>query len=124
MAAASFTFIAYLQLALICILAPVFMAGRCGRRARGRGKCFDDASHGGADCAGESAGAVVFIVALMVATLLLFALTQYFGGVDAGDIRELCDQRVCGAAGGTIAMRLLCRGWRGSGRWCLRFMCA
>ncbi len=82
-AAASFTFIAYLQLALICILAPVFMAGAIAQEASPRTweVLLTTPLTAAQIVLGNLLGRLFFIVALMVATLPLFALTQYFGGV-------------------------------------------
>lgn len=82
-AAASFTFIAYLQLALICILAPVFMAGAIAQEASPRTweVLLTTPLTAAQIVLGNLLGRLFFIIALMVATLPLFALTQYFGGV-------------------------------------------
>lgn len=82
-AAASFTFIAYLQLALICILAPVFMAGAIAQEASPRTweVLLTTPLTAGQIVLGNLLGRLFFIISLMVATLPLFALTQYFGGV-------------------------------------------
>lgn len=82
-AAASFTFIAYLQLALICILAPVFMAGAIAQESSPRTweVLLTTPLTAAQIVLGNLLGRLFFIIALMVATLPLFALTQYFGGV-------------------------------------------
>eukprot|EP00913_Durusdinium_trenchii_P005873 g5485.t1 len=86
--ATSFTFIAYLQIGLICILAPVFMAGAIAQES--------DASTwdillttplGQLQIVlGNLLGRLFFVLALLAASLPLFALTQYFGGVPGRSI--------------------------------------
>lgn len=86
--ATSFTSIAYLQIGLICILAPVFMAGAIAQES--------DASTwdillttplGQLQIVlGNLLGRLFFVLALLMASLPLFALTQYFGGVPGSSI--------------------------------------
>lgn len=82
-AAASFTFIAYLQLALICVLTPVFMAGAIAQEASPRTweVLLTTPLTAGQIVLGHLFGRLFFVIALLVAALPLFALTQFFGGV-------------------------------------------
>lgn len=82
-AAGSFTFIAYLQLGLICILTPVFMAGAIAQESSPRTweVLLTTPLTAGQIVFGNLLGRLFFIIALLVAALPLFALTQYFGGV-------------------------------------------
>jgi ABC-type transport system involved in multi-copper enzyme maturation permease subunit len=86
--AAAFTFVAYLQIALICILAPVFMAGAIAQEANP--KTWDILLTTPLSAAeivlGNLLGRVFFILALLASSLPLFALTQYFGGVPGRSI--------------------------------------
>src|SRR5205814_4363024 len=87
-AAQSFALVAYLQIALICLLAPVFMAGAIAQEANP--KTWDillttplSASE---IVLGNLFGRVFFILALLFSTMPLFALTQLFGGVPGATI--------------------------------------
>ena len=82
-AAASFTFIAYLQVTLICVLAPVFMAGAIAQEASPRTweVLLTTPLTPVQIVLGNLLGRLFFILALILATLPLFGLTQYFGGV-------------------------------------------
>ncbi len=81
--ASAFTNIAYLQVALICILAPVFMAGAIAQEANP--KTWDilltTPLSAGEIVLGNLLGRLFFILALLFSSLPLFAVTQYFGGV-------------------------------------------
>ncbi|MAY75061.1 MAG: hypothetical protein CMJ31_10165 [Phycisphaerae bacterium] len=81
--ALSFIAIAYLQIALICVLAPVFMASAIAQEASP--KTWDilltTPLAPGQIVLGNLIGRLFFILALLVASLPLFALTQFFGGV-------------------------------------------
>lgn len=81
--AESFTWIAYLQIALICILAPVFMAGAIAQEANPQtwNILLTTPMSSLQIVVGNLLGRLVFILALLVASMPLFALTQYFGGV-------------------------------------------
>ena len=86
--AQAFQWTAYLQVGLICILAPVFMAGAIAQ----------EASPGNWDILlttpltaveivlGNLFGRLLFILGLLFASLPLFAVTQYFGGVPGKSI--------------------------------------
>ncbi len=81
--AQAFEFTAYLQIGLICLLAPVFMAGAIAQEANP--KTWDILLTTPLSAAeivlGNLLGRLFFILALLVSSLPLFALTQYFGGV-------------------------------------------
>lgn len=78
-----FAWIAYLQVALICILAPVFMAGAIAHEANPR--TWDILLTTPMSklelVLGNLLGRLFFVLALLFASLPLFALTQFFGGV-------------------------------------------
>jgi ABC-type transport system involved in multi-copper enzyme maturation permease subunit len=86
--ASAFTWIAYLQIALICVLAPVFMAGAIAQESSPR--TWDILLTTPLSAAeivlGNLLGRLFFIIALLLASLPLFALTQYFGGVPGTSI--------------------------------------
>jgi len=86
--ASSFTLIAYLQIALICIIAPVFMAGAIAQEASPRTwEVLLTTPLGPLEIVlGNLLGRLFFILALLFASLPLFALTQYFGGVPGRSI--------------------------------------
>lgn len=87
-AAKSFEYTAYLQIALICLLAPVFMAGAIAQEANPQ--TWDillTTPLGAAEIVlGNLFGRLFFIIALLLSSLPLFALTQYFGGVPGSSI--------------------------------------
>ncbi|MBL4592119.1 MAG: ABC transporter permease subunit [Phycisphaerales bacterium] len=86
--ATSFAWIAYLQVALICILAPVFMAGAIAQEANP--KTWDILLTTPMSrleiVLGNLLGRLFFVLALLFASLPLFALTQFFGGVPGSSI--------------------------------------
>jgi len=86
--ALSFQAIAYLQIGLICVLAPVFMAGAIAQEADPQ--TWDillTTPLGAAEIVlGNLIGRLFFILALLLASLPLFAVTQYFGGVSGETI--------------------------------------
>ena len=86
--AASFTWIAYLQIGLICVLAPVFMAGAIAQEASPRTweVLLTTPLTSVQIVLGNLFGRLFFILALLFASLPLFALTQYFGGVPGSAI--------------------------------------
>ncbi|MEM7755973.1 MAG: ABC transporter permease subunit [Planctomycetota bacterium] len=86
--ASSFVVIAYLQIALICILAPVFMASAIAQEANPRtwDILLTTPLTPTQIVLGNLLGRLFFIVTLVVAALPLFAITQYFGGVPASAI--------------------------------------
>jgi ABC-type transport system involved in multi-copper enzyme maturation permease subunit len=81
--ASSFTLVAYLQIGLICILAPVFMAGAIAQEASPRTweVLLTTPMTRSEIVLGNLLGRLFFIIALLLASLPLFALTQFFGGV-------------------------------------------
>ncbi len=87
-ASGAFQFVAYLQIALICLLAPVFMAGAIAQEANP--KTWDilltTPMSASQIVLGNLLGRLFFIIALLLASLPLFALTQYFGGVPGSSI--------------------------------------
>lgn len=86
--ASSFTLVAYLQIGLICLLAPVFMAGAIAQEASPRTwEVLLTTPLGPVEIVlGNLFGRLFFILALLFASLPLFALTQYFGGVPGRSI--------------------------------------
>ncbi len=86
--ATSFAWIAYLQVGLICILAPVFMAGAIAQEANP--KTWDIILTTPMSkleiVLGNLVGRLFFVLALLFASLPLFALTQFFGGVPGKSI--------------------------------------
>lgn len=84
----SFTSIAYLQIGLICILAPVFMASAIAQESNPRTweVLLTTPLSGVQIVLGNLFGRLFFVIALLFASLPLFALTQYFGGVPGRSI--------------------------------------
>ncbi len=78
-----FTLISYLQIGLICLLTPIFMAGAIAQEANPQ--TWDillTTPLGNLQIVlGNMFGRLFFILALLFSTLPLFAVTQYFGGV-------------------------------------------
>jgi ABC-type transport system involved in multi-copper enzyme maturation permease subunit len=87
-ASGAFQFVAYLQIALICLLAPVFMAGAIAQEANPRtwDILLTTPMSASEIVLGNLLGRLFFILALLLASLPLFALTQYFGGVPGSSI--------------------------------------
>lgn len=87
-AAGAFKYVAYLQIALICLLAPVFMAGAIAQEANPRtwDILLTTPMSASEIVLGNLFGRLFFILALLMASLPLFALTQYFGGVPGSSI--------------------------------------
>jgi len=86
--ATSFAWIAYLQVGLICILAPVFMAGAIAHEANPRtwDILLTTPMSRLEIVLGNFLGRLFFVLALLFASLPLFALTQFFGGVPGRSI--------------------------------------
>jgi ABC-type transport system involved in multi-copper enzyme maturation permease subunit len=86
--ASSFTWIAYLQIGLICVIAPVFMAGAIAQESDSR--TWDILLTTPLSqlqiVLGNLMGRLFFVLALLSASLPLFAMTQYFGGVPGRSI--------------------------------------
>ncbi len=107
--AASFEWIAYLQIALICILAPVFMAGAIAQESSPRtwDILLTTPLSAVQIVLGNLVGRLFFVLALLLCSLPLFALTQYFGGVPGRSI--FASYAVAGCAAvlvGSIAIAL------------------
>lgn len=87
-ASSAFAIVAYLQIALICVLAPVFMAGAIAQEANPRtwDILLTTPMSAAEIVLGNLFGRLFFILALLVSSLPLFALTQYFGGVPGRSI--------------------------------------
>jgi ABC-type transport system involved in multi-copper enzyme maturation permease subunit len=86
--ARSFTWVAYLQITLICVLAPVFMGGAIAQEASPRTweVLLTTPLTAGQIVLGNLVGRLFFVLALLFCSLPLFALTQYFGGVPGRSI--------------------------------------
>jgi len=86
--ARGFILTAYLQLALICVVTPIFMAGAISQEADPR--TWDimlTTPLGGAQIVlGQLLGRLFFIIALLASSLPLMAATRYFGGAPGGSI--------------------------------------
>ncbi|MCC6320873.1 MAG: ABC transporter permease [Phycisphaerales bacterium] len=87
-ASKAFEVVAYIQVALICLLAPVFMAGAIAQEANPRtwDILLTTPLGAGEIVLGNLLGRLFFILALLFSSLPLFALTQYFGGVPSSSI--------------------------------------
>lgn len=81
--AQAFEAVAYLQIALICILTPVFMAGAIAQESNPRtwDILLTTPMSSLQIVLGQLFGRLFFVLALLVASLPLFAITQYYGGV-------------------------------------------
>ena len=109
--ASSFAWVSYLQIALICILAPVFMAGAIAQEASP--KTWDilltTPMTPGQIVAGNLFGRMFFILALLFCSMPLFALTQFYGGVPGRSIFTSYLIAACAALlVGSIAITLSC----------------
>jgi len=80
--ATSFKYTAYIQIGLICLLSPIFMAGAISQEANPR--TWDILLTTPLSSAqlvlGNLFGRLFFVLALLFSSLPLFAVTQYFGG--------------------------------------------
>ncbi|MCZ6852060.1 MAG: ABC transporter permease subunit [Planctomycetota bacterium] len=87
-AAKTFTLISYLQIGLICLLTPIFMAGAIAQEANPRtwDILLTTPLNNLQIVLGNLFGRLFFVLALLVSTLPLFAVTQYFGGVPGESI--------------------------------------
>ncbi|MEO0512255.1 MAG: ABC transporter permease subunit [Planctomycetota bacterium] len=81
--ARAFEVVAYLQIGLICVLSPVFMAGAISQESSPRTweVLLTTPISPAQVVLGNLLGRLYFVLAMLVAALPLFALTQYFGGV-------------------------------------------
>ncbi len=97
--ASAFVWVAYLQVALICILSPVFMAGAIAQESNP--KTWDIMLTTPMSAAqlvlGQLIGRLFFILALLVASMPLFAITQYFGGVPGSAVLASYAVSACAA---------------------------
>lgn len=108
-ASAAFVGISYLQIFLICVLAPVFMGGAISQEASPRTweVLLTTPMSSGQVVLGNLLGRLFFVLSLLLASLPLFALTQYFGGVPGSAI--FASYAVAGCAAllvGAIAISL------------------
>ncbi|MFU8829017.1 MAG: ABC transporter permease subunit [Phycisphaerales bacterium] len=81
--ASAFQWVAYLQLGLICILTPVFMAGAIAQESNPKNwdVLLTTPLSTPQIVLGNLFGRLFFVLALLACSLPLFAITQYFGGV-------------------------------------------
>ncbi len=112
--AVAFEWSAYLQIALICLLAPVFMAGAIAQEANPRTWeiLLTTPLSATQVVLGNFIGRMFFIVSLLLASLPLFAITQYFGGVPGTSIFasyaiSLCFALLVGAIAITLSVNRL-----------------
>ncbi|MEQ8850827.1 MAG: ABC transporter permease subunit [Phycisphaerales bacterium] len=112
--AEAFQTISYLQIGLICILAPVFMAGAISQESNPRtwDILLTTPMSAAQIVLGNLFGRLFFIVALLLASLPLFAITQYFGGVPGDSILSsyavaACATLLVGAVAITLAVNRL-----------------
>lgn len=84
----AFTVISYGQVALICLLTPVFMAGAIAQEANPRtwDILLTTPLNSPQLVLGNLFGRLFFVLALLFSTLPLFAITQYYGGVPGRSI--------------------------------------
>ena len=107
--ATTFTWVGYLQIGLICMLAPVFMAGAIAQEAGAENwdVTLTTPLSPVQVVLGHLLGRLFFVIALLAASLPLFAMTQYFGGVPGGSI--IASTLIAGGAAllvGAIAVAL------------------
>jgi ABC-type transport system involved in multi-copper enzyme maturation permease subunit len=78
-----FDWVSYLQVGLICILTPVFMAGAIAQEANPQtwDILLTTPLNNLQIVLGNLFGRLFFVLALLLSSLPLFAITQYFGGV-------------------------------------------
>lgn len=86
--AEAFQIVAYLQIALICVLSPVFMAGAIAQESNPRTweVMLTTPLSAAQMVLGHLFGRLFFVLALLAASMPLFAITQYFGGVPGRSI--------------------------------------
>lgn len=97
--AQAFEYVAYLQIGLICILAPVFMAGAIAQEASPRtwDILLTTPLSPAQIVLGNLLGRLFFVAALVFSSLPLFAITQYFGGVPGRSIFASYAIAICAA---------------------------
>jgi len=83
-----FQLISYLQVGLICLLTPVFMAGAIAQEANPRtwDILLTTPLNSLQIVLGNLFGRLFFVLALLFSSLPLFVMTQYFGGVPGNSI--------------------------------------
>jgi len=83
-----FTYVSYLQVGLICLLTPVFMAGAIAQEANPRtwDILLTTPLNTLQIVLGNLFGRLFFVLALLCSSLPLFVMTQYFGGVPGRSI--------------------------------------
>lgn len=86
--ASAFELVAYLQVGLICIIAPVFMAGAIAQEANPRtwDILLTTPMSALQIVLGQTLGRLLFVLMLLVCSLPLFAITQFFGGVPSSSV--------------------------------------
>ena len=86
--ATMFEYVSYLQVGLICILTPVFMAGAIAQEANPRtwDILLTTPLNNLQIVLGNLFGRLFFVIALLFSSLPLFVMTQYFGGVPGESI--------------------------------------
>ena len=84
----AFTIVAFGQVALICLLTPVFMAGAIAQEANPRtwDILLTTPLNAAQIVLGNLFGRLFFVLALLVSSLPLFLFIQYFGGVPGESI--------------------------------------
>jgi ABC-type transport system involved in multi-copper enzyme maturation permease subunit len=105
----AFELVAYLQLLLICILTPVFMAGAIAQESNPRtwDVLLTTPLSATQIVLGNLFGRLFFVIALLFATLPLFAITQYFGGVPGSSVLASYAVSACAAlVVGAVAVAL------------------
>ena len=105
----AFEWTAYLQVGLICILSPVFMASAIAQEASPRNWdiLLTTPLTAGEIVLGNLFGRLLFILGLLFASLPLFATTQYFGGVPGRSIFASYAIAACAATFvGSVAIAL------------------
>ena len=112
--AAAFQVVAYLQIGVICVLTPVFMAGALAQESNP--KTWDvlltTPLSAGQMVLGQLFGRLFFVLALLAASLPLFAITQYFGGVPGRSVLlsyvvSACAALIVGATAIALAVNRL-----------------
>jgi ABC-type transport system involved in multi-copper enzyme maturation permease subunit len=109
--ASSFAATAYLQIGLICLIAPLFMAGAIAQEANPRtwDILLTTPLSATQIVIGNLLGRLYLIIALLLSSLPLFALTQYFGGVPGRTVLQsyviaICAAMLVGAIAITISV--------------------
>lgn len=109
--AAAFTIISFGQVLLICLLTPVFMAGAIAQEANAQtwDILLTSPLNSLQVVLGNLFGRLFFIIALLLSTLPVFAVTQFFGGVPGEAIFESfaisgCSALIVGAIAITLSV--------------------